>query len=69
MEQSCINDNKLNTSNIGNTGNTDVDTDADINKGGTQFQNKSGNMLESDLKCYDNFEKKRDLAPERFRTE
>ena len=32
MEQSCINDNKFSTSNTGNKGNTDVDTDADTDK-------------------------------------
>lgn len=37
MEQSHINDNKLNTSNIGNTYNINIDTDINIDEKKTWF--------------------------------
>ena len=65
-EQPRINDNKLNTnnmgdaSNTGNMGNTSVDTD----EKGTWFWNQSANELESDLECDRYSDSKRNSEPE-----
>lgn len=50
-------------------GNINVDMDVDIDKKKTRFQNKSANELESDLKYSGNFEKKKNLAFKKSRTE
>lgn len=62
-KQSCIDDNKLSTNNLSNTDNTDVDTDADTDKKGTWFWNKSANESKSNLECSGNSEEEGNLAP------
>ena len=67
-EQSSIDDNKPSTSNTGNTGNTDMDTDVDTDEEETWFWNKSANESEFDLGCRGKSEEERDLAPKGSRT-
>lgn len=64
-EQSRIDDNKLCTSDTGNTGDTEADTDEE----GTWFWSKSAHESESDSECSGDSDEEGDLAPEKSRTE
>ena len=65
MEQPCIDDNKLNTDDISDTSNTDIDTD----EKGTWFWNQNINKLESNSECNGYSDEEKDLGPKRSKTE
>lgn len=66
MEHPYINDNKLSTTtNTGDTGDTDANTDEKK----TGFWNQSANKLESHLECNGYSDEEGDLRPKRSRTE